>query len=173
MLLTTGDSFTYGTELADNNCAWPYMLAQYLKCDVVNLAEPGASNDFILRSTVEGIKQHKPKLVIVAWTTPDRFELNGEHYTPNRNPREFRSWNTDWATQKFCVQVELLERYIDCEYYFTEPWDCRIDDCSAVVGSLVQFCEGFEKGPGGHPLQQGHIAIAKRLFDCIESARKT
>jgi lysophospholipase L1-like esterase len=172
MLLTTGDSFTYGTELEDNSKAWPYMLAGYLQCDVVNLAEPGASNDFILRSTVEGIKKHKPTLVIVAWTTPDRFELNGEHYTPNRNPREFRVWDSAWAERKFATQVELLERYIQCEYYFTEPWDCRIHDCSAVIGQLVEFCEGFEKGTGGHPLQQGHIAIARRLFDAIEKARK-
>ena len=173
MLLTTGDSFTYGTELEDTSKAWPYMLAGYLNTDVVNLAEPGVSNDFILRSTVEGIKKHSPTVVIVAWTTPDRFELNGEHYTPNRNPREFRSWNGDWATDKFTTQVELLERYIDCEYYFTEPWDCRITDCGAVVGQLVSFCEGFEKGSGGHPLQQGHIAIAKRLYDAIKKARNT
>lgn len=171
MLLTTGDSFTYGTELEDNSKAWPYILAGYLNTDVVNLAEPGASNDFILRSTVEGIKTHNPSLVIVAWTTPDRFELNGEHYTPNRNPREFRGWDSRWAEQKFAVQVELLERYIQCEHYFTEPWDCRVHDCGAVIGQLVEFCEGFDKGTGGHPLEQGHVAIAERVLDCIERAR--
>ena len=52
MLLTVGDSFTYGTELTNQLNAWPYQLAERLGVQCTNLAEPGASNDFILRTTV-------------------------------------------------------------------------------------------------------------------------
>jgi hypothetical protein len=171
MLLTVGDSFTYGTELTNQLNAWPYQLAERLGVQCTNLAEPGASNDFILRSTVEGIRTYNPSIVVVAFTTPDRFELNREHYTPNRNPREFMRWDSEWADSKFRVQVELLERYIQCEYYFLSPWDCVIEDSPQCIGQLVEFCEGFDKGEKGHPLIQGHTNIAKRVYDCIMTAR--
>ena len=82
MLVTIGDSFTYGTELRDSGYAWPYQLAARLDMQCVNLAQPGASNDFIVRSAVNAIDEYCPKLMIVAFTTPNRFERNGEHFTP-------------------------------------------------------------------------------------------
>ena len=165
MLLTVGDSFTYGTELTDRSLAWPYQLGKRLDLDVVNLAEPGASNDFILRTTVSGIERYNPTLVVVAFTTPNRFERNGEHYTPTKNPNEFREWNEVWALDKFHTQVALLESYIKCEHYLLSPWDVHPDTMPQCIGQLVEFCEGFDKGPGGHPLEQGHDAIAKGIYD--------
>ena len=162
MLLTVGDSFTYGTELTDRSLAWPYQLGKRLDLDVVNLAEPGASNDFILRTTVSSIERYNPTLVVVAFTTPNRFERNGEHYTPTKNPNEFREWNEVWALDKFHTQVALLESYIKCEHYLLSPWDVESPHC---IEQLVALCEGFDKGPGGHPLEQGHDAIAKGIYD--------
>ena len=57
MLVTVGDSFTYGTELADTSLAWPYQLGLILNMPVINLPQPGASNDFIVRTTVNAINE--------------------------------------------------------------------------------------------------------------------
>ena len=51
-LYTIGDSFTYGDELPDRSKAWPYLVAKALGYTVDNLAQPGASNDYIVRTTV-------------------------------------------------------------------------------------------------------------------------
>jgi len=167
MLLTIGDSFTYGTELLDISLSWPYQLGARLGMPVVNLAQPGASNDYIVRTTVNAINEYNPDLVIVGFTTPNRFELNWEHYTPTKTPNYFDNWNEEWAENKFHTQVRVLESYIKCKNYFLGPWDCDISYCSNYIGTLVEMCEGFDKGSGGHPLLQGHTVIAKKISEII------
>jgi len=167
MLVTVGDSFTYGTELVDTSLAWPYQLGSRLDMPVINLAQPGASNDFIVRTTVNAIDEYDPTLVIVAFTTPNRFERNWEHFTPTKTPQQFSDWNNEWAEDKFHTQVRMLESYIKCENYFLGPWDCDISYCLNYIGTLVEMCEGFDKGLGGHPLIQGHTAIARTISEII------
>jgi hypothetical protein len=167
MLVAVGDSFTYGTELHDVSLAWPYQLGARLNIPVVNLAQPGASNDFITRTTVNAIDEYNPDLVIVGFTTPNRFELHWEHFTPTKTPKEFVNWNEDWAENKFHTQVRLLESYIKCENYFLGPWDMDISYSANYIGTLVEMCEGYDKGSGGHPLIQGHTAIAKKISEII------
>ncbi len=167
MLVTVGDSFTYGTELVDTSLAWPYQLGLILDIPVINLAQPGASNDFIVRTTANALVEYDPTLVIVAFTTPNRFERNWEHFTPTKTPHQFSDWNEEWAENKFHTQVRMLESYIKCENYFLGPWDCDISYCSNYIGTLVEMCEGFDKGSEGHPLIQGHTAIAKKISKII------
>ena len=167
MLVTIGDSFTYGTELRDPGYAWPYQLATRLGMQCVNLAQPGASNDFIVRTAVNAIEEYSPKLMIVAFTTPNRFERNGEHFTPTKTPQQFVDWNDTWALDKFHTQVKMLETYITCKKYFIGPWDVDISYSSSYIGTLVEMCEGLDKGPEGHPLIQGHTAIAKTISEII------
>ena len=167
MLVTIGDSFTYGTELSNTEFAWPYQLATRLDMECVNLAQPGASNDFIVRTSVNAISEYNPQLMIVAFTTPNRFELNGEHFTTTKTPQRFVDWNEVWALDKFHAQVKMLATYITCNNYFIGPWDVDISYCNNYIGTLVEMCEGFDKGPGGHPLIQGHTAIAKIISESI------
>ena len=117
ILLTNGDSFTYGTELTDNNLAWPYVLADIIGYDCVNLAQPGASNDYIVRSTVEYLNTTTPDLCIIAWTTPDRIEISTDHCTPNTHPGIFKQWDADWARSKYNTQVKLLESYFKIPFF--------------------------------------------------------
>ncbi len=167
MLVAIGDSFTYGTELSNTELAWPYQLATRLDMECVNLAQPGASNDFIVRTSVNAISEYNPQLMIVAFTTPNRFELNGEHFTPTKTPQQFVDWNEAWAMDKFHTQVKMLETCITCKNYFIGPWDVDISYCNNYIGTLVEMSEGFDKGPGGHPLIQGHTAIAKTISKFI------
>ena len=59
-LYTIGDSFTYGDELDDPKHAWPYILGDLMGYRVDNLARNGASNDYIVKSTVEYLESNTP-----------------------------------------------------------------------------------------------------------------
>lgn len=71
-ILTVGDSFTYGEELADQQTAWPYLLAQQLSADVDNLAKPGSGNKRMVRTVVELADNYD--IIIVAWSHFARIE---------------------------------------------------------------------------------------------------
>ena len=162
MILTIGDSFTYGSELSDPKLAWPYLLGK----DVVNLAVPGASNDYIFRNTIGYLHKNKVDVVIVVWTTPNRIEINGYQHTPNTSPGLFKEWDEEWARQKLATQMIALDKFLDMPHYYCTTWDEPINlDC--YIGRLVEWCYGSPKGPGGHPLEQGHQRIADEISKYI------
>lgn len=76
-LLTAGDSFTYGDELADINSAWPYLLAKRIGCELSNLAVSGVGNSQITRTVVENY--HDADLIIIAWSDYARIEFADDH----------------------------------------------------------------------------------------------
>jgi lysophospholipase L1-like esterase len=162
-LYTIGDSFTYGDELPDRSKAWPCLVAEELGYTVDNLAQPGASNDYIVRTTVEYLDTHTPDLVIIAWTTPDRLELNAKHCTPNTTPSIFREWDDTWAKSKYNTQVKLLDSYIQPTHLFCTAWDHPITSPN-YIGRFVEWAYGTPQGPGGHPLELGHRRIADEIL---------
>lgn len=172
LLLTNGDSFTAGVELEDTSLAWPYLVAQELGYTVDNLALPGASNDYIIRTTVEYLDSTHPNLCIIAWTTPDRIELSHKHCTPNTSPDIFRTWDSNWARSKYSAQIKLLDRYVRVPKVFCTTWDEPIaTDCYA--GRLVEWAYGAPQGPNGHPLEQGHKQIAENIVRYIKDRQLT
>ena len=75
LLYTIGDSFTYGQELPDpNQQAWPRLLADKLDYRLLNDGRPGVGNEFIVKKTIQAVAEHKPDLVVVAWTSCGRQE---------------------------------------------------------------------------------------------------
>lgn len=112
-LLTLGDSFTYGEELADLNLAWPRLVANSNGYELTNLGQPANSNPGICRQLIEYFATNKkPDLVIVAWSSPGRMEFSDEGGTFSVWPggatrrvfQEFHPWRDD-----------LLE-YINCHH---------------------------------------------------------
>jgi|ETNmetMinimDraft_5_1059913.scaffolds.fasta_scaffold05417_2 hypothetical protein len=90
ILLTVGDSFTYGDGLENpEKDTWPTLLSNSLDWDLVNLAESGASNDTIFRKTIEFISNNlnEELFVIVGWSNPDRREerVNIKYKTNQNN----------------------------------------------------------------------------------------
>ena len=52
--------------------------------DTINIAAPGASNDYICRATVNYIENSNDvDAVIIVWTSPNRLELSNRHLTPS------------------------------------------------------------------------------------------
>lgn len=126
MILTAGDSFTYGEELNDRiNSAWPYLIARRLGTDCLNLGESGASNDTMVRLVVEHTSQQRFDLVVVAWTHPSRFEVwnefiqgpatvmhNSEGPLPWTEDYYRYSYNEHYSYQRWFHQVLLLQQYL-------------------------------------------------------------
>jgi len=123
-LVTVGDSFTYGEELADINTAWPYLLGQKIGYDVLNLAAPGTGNTRMVRQVVEQVSNHRPDMVLVAWTSAGRIEFADEAGTydtwPGYTGRAFfkeQPWREQlvrFINEHHNVQYLYRQFLIDC-----------------------------------------------------------
>lgn len=178
MILVVGDSFTYGEELNNRYHAWPWAINT--PDAVYNLAQPGYSNDAIVRTTVDFIEQTDIQSVIIAWTTPHRIEVNEQHLTPTSHRKYgsicdqvFLDWQEDWAVNKFYTQVALLNGYLKSKgisYVFVRTFD--VPNCNIgpwIEGSMVEWMGDCPKGPGGHPLELGHQRIAEHINEHIRN----
>ena len=76
-LLTVGDSFTYGEELAELTSAWPFLLGDKLGYEVTNLAKPGSGNTRMVRHCVEQLDNYD--IAIIAWSHFARIEMADEN----------------------------------------------------------------------------------------------
>lgn len=108
LVLGSGDSFVYGSELTDcrdnhlidayghSNSTFPALLSREYEYDCV--AWPGYGNDGIARTTVEYCENNKDKdiFVITSWTFPGRYEFRFSYDTKQRKS----PWHTitPWTT---------------------------------------------------------------------------
>jgi hypothetical protein len=84
-LIAGGDSFVYGSELADchindievvSHLTYPALIAKELKMDYCCAAKPGYSNNAIRRTVIDACENsHNIDLVIVMWSFPNRYEF--------------------------------------------------------------------------------------------------
>lgn len=89
-LIAGGDSFIYGSELADcfvehdgvaveqaSQLTYPALIAKELNLDYVCAARPGYSNRAICRTVMDNCEQHKEdiKLAIITWSFSGRYEF--------------------------------------------------------------------------------------------------
>ena len=81
-LIASGCSFTYGQGLADPQTeAWPAVLGKQLGLEVVNLAQCGASNYYIVNSLMDFmITDHQPgDFYICGWSHWSRWTFTNFH----------------------------------------------------------------------------------------------
>lgn len=86
-LVSGGCSFAYGFNLRDRNHRYAKILADHMSAELIDVSGAGMSNEFIAAATVSGIikalesKSYKPEeiLVIVGWTSTERFEYFNRH----------------------------------------------------------------------------------------------
>jgi len=128
-LLTLGDSFTYGEELAHRNSAWPYVLGKKLDFEVTNLAIPGGGNTQIVRTAVQHAENFD--LIIIGWSHWGRIEFadndgiydvwpgcQGKLFTHNVEHRLQvlnyidRYHNDEYLIKQFFINVILLQNYL-------------------------------------------------------------
>jgi hypothetical protein len=138
-ILAIGDSFTAGAELINpNRDSWPFLLAKKNNWQVVNQGKGGGSNDRIVRITLEEM-QNEYDLVIIAWTSYDRFEVNNidiSIYTSENRPlldewkwtKDYYKYGYDayYSFTRYLRQIILLQSYFkQCnqKYLFCNAMD--------------------------------------------------
>jgi hypothetical protein len=77
VLITGGDSFTYGSELPSQEHAWANLLATRKGWNICNVARPAASNSSIRRNVMNAVHKYKELdlFVAVMWSFPNRYEF--------------------------------------------------------------------------------------------------
>lgn len=125
-ILTVGCSHTEGSECTTN---WPTEFGILAQCEVVNLAQGGASNYSILNKTVQYLETNNADAVIISWTTLERFQFafNGRvvDYSLHKRDKDkgpldnffrFADLNmADWRYGKTVTElyILLLQNYLE------------------------------------------------------------
>ena len=142
LLYVNGDSWTWGSELIAPELSsdldptndayrlehrWVNRLGRHMNLPVVDGSFAGASNDRIVRTTVQQVldlvnQGHRP-FVVIAWTQLHRFELYGKNgYQTFNNPKDtanpyiaremWGAWSNDTSDcERWLQQVILLESF--------------------------------------------------------------
>lgn len=179
-ILVNGCSFTRGDE---SPVAWPHFIP-----NTINIAQSGASNDFIMHSTVRYIESN-PDIThaIIAWTSPNRIEISGKHLTATSGRKYgkivdevFKDWDMLWARERFYSTVKLLHYYLqqkNIKHLFVsafeiQPWVMGPPPAPWLGwprSGFVEWMWDCPKGPEGHPLELGHQRIAEKINEHIRT----
>lgn len=89
-----------GASVSRGPGSWPYLVAEHFNSNIVNLSQAGAGNTYIHEATVSELAQRSYDLVLVQWTTFQRFDykvkdiskFNDTIYTS-----KYQSEHSDWA----------------------------------------------------------------------------
>ena len=74
LIISCGDSYTEGEGLENKKHAYPYLVAEKLKSDFINLAQSGAS-EYLITSQVEEAVKKKPDLILIGHTSEYRWQV--------------------------------------------------------------------------------------------------
>ena len=125
-------------DIYDRNI-WASVIADYLNIPTItNYARGGASNDRILRTTVDYIKRLTPRerqetFVIIGWTIPDRREL---YLDDKHGVADWCVWN---GTQPFSSITKIHQQdYIERMDKFWELYVLDVFNIQACIQSFFQ-----------------------------------
>lgn len=205
MIYTVGDSFTAGAELDTKDGAWPYTLGRLFDQEIINDGKEGIGNEYIIRKTIQAVVEHKPDLVVVAWTSCARVEFADElgiyDIWPGCSSKKFQKNqygyrqelikyvtkhnNDEHEYRRWLRQVILLQNFLENNnqsYKFVSAFDNQIRNkkykhsnkeywdminTEHFIGwpyeGLVEWAYGTPHGPGGHPLDEGHLKIGNKI----------
>jgi hypothetical protein len=117
ILIAAGDSFVWGSELADSphggpdgysRSTFPALLAKEHGMEYVCAAYPGNANNAISRMAIDTIQKYPDAFLLVTWTYPQRSE-----FWFNNKWESLNSWHT---TQKEFSE-EFFKHVGNSEYY--------------------------------------------------------
>lgn len=196
--LFLGCSYTYGYELKNpEQDAYPFLLGKLLNWNVVNKAETGGSNDRTVRIVFEEFENNYD-LIFIAWTLFTRYEWydNNVNKFKNISPTNDRNipwsklyykynYNDENAYNKWLIQIISIQSFfkqIKQPYFFVNTFNMfgtthklqNLIDFNNYIdpySSLYSWAKDCTLGKENHPLEDGHIKIANKIFDFIQ--RKT
>ena len=127
--------------------SWPALVAAQLNSDYINVAQTVASNQRILRTSIDLVVNRKVSTLIVGWTSFDRYEISmsngdiarlGPHGTyleygiNNKDvPELHKSYYSNYHNEWLCI-VSLFEKIILLESL------CRAHQTKLYMFNAVQ-----------------------------------
>jgi hypothetical protein len=163
-VLAGGDSFIWGSELADSphggidgysQSTFPALLADNYLC----AAYPGIGNKEICRRVREMLTWAKVDIVIVCWTWSSRdFELNSDRWIKNLQDH-LESHHLPYLFT--CADNCIITGALDYNNWFLFPPGNGIDQIESPRGFYQWAIENkYECGKQQHPLEQAHQEAA-------------
>ena len=148
MLYVNGDSHSHGGLLHANE-KFASIVADAIGYDVLNVAQGGASNARIMRTTQEYLDNNVPELILIGWTTWEREEWShqDQYYNVNSSGHDplptdlqqlYKNWVIEqtpemlnaksmyWHNLIFEFHQELIQKnikhlFFNCMYNFLQP----------------------------------------------------
>jgi hypothetical protein len=111
--------------------AWPYLL------NAMNFGMPGCSTDFIARTALSIVQQHRPDTVYILWPDWSRFEYIRDGYyrqclLGNRDRIEFMATHTEeWCKNNFQKQVRIINNI--CKDHNVQLISLSLDDLTKYI----------------------------------------
>jgi hypothetical protein len=168
ILVAGGDSFVFGTELADqiegnpSLSTYPALLAKHYNIEYRCAAWPGNSNNAITRMTLtacESLKKENKKIVaLITWTFSNRYEFRF-NYTTNHKISPWYSINA-WSTLD---DTSLIENE------FKNKNDSILHEHKAHLDKIKQtgihdFSKSFFKHVGDNEYYELYSSLKEILF---------
>jgi len=171
-VLSAGDSFVWGSELADSphggpdgysRSTFPALLATDYKC----AAYPGHSNTDIVRSVKEDCRSNRYNLVIVCWTWPTRDDqLTGDRQIVDlQEYLEYHKQPYLFTCADNCVFTKLNPK-IHWDNWFLFP-PAKEQWLTTEPRGFYQWAveNKYQCGIEKHPLEAAHQAAAELMKD--------
>lgn len=191
-IIAHGCSFTYGQELDDPSTqAWPALIAKELNVELVNLAQPGYSNDGVVQDLVE-FDLKDGDFVTIGWTTNQRllFVDNEGWYTTMvfEGDTDYRAQVTNlllkttslkWLYTRWLTQVLLMQSYFNDKHipflFFNTfenfQGEHKLVDSIDTIRffglrdfAFHRFSDQYPRHPGYHPGFEAHKAFSEVLL---------
>jgi hypothetical protein len=221
-ILVLGDSTSFGAELSDmpvdefiytgneyycstdgthkivtpSQLAWPAVLGQHLGEPVENLSLVGGSNERIYRLAVDCVSKNTYSLVVCAWTTLGRFDLQyqgrdigitAQCYFEFDWVKNYVADHYDlgldfnkWAIQAITLQAYLKQRQQPYLYIKAARLDYippnyladQIDQSNCVRwdSNMYELTDDLPRGPRHHMLEQSHSRVAHIIAEHVKAA---
>jgi len=110
--------------------AWPGIIAKHYNLNYINQSQPGGSNDYLLRQTVEFVakwieqgRDTSELFIVLGWTTNERIEFTWEgkhiHWANGSNPKAFMHGPTGegWDFTNWYKALQLYHTDYDFGFY--------------------------------------------------------
>jgi len=180
IIVAGGDSFIWGSELADSPHGGPYGFSRstfpaLLADDYVCCAYPGIGNKEIASTMIAYINQTidvKDIFVVVCWTWATRDnDVNSDHHI-RRLQELLESKRIPYMFT--CADNCIITGKLDYSKWFMFPLATESWNTTEPRGFYQWAVENkYDVGPENHPLEQAHYDAAQLMKDTINELVKT
>lgn len=183
-LVSFGCSFTKGMDLDDPNSAYPALIANHLGLEYLCKAEHGSSNETILRTLTEHLREPlQADHILIGWTAKHRreyilgdahhvFHVGNPHGNPDAQIQATHDHIMGHASKRIIHQdfIDLVDQTHWILSHFGLPYtmvNCLQDVKSShilEIPDMRSFSHLYAVSSTGHPLEDAHLDYAELIL---------